>query len=398
MLPRNVGEGRPAQPAPGARLAGCVRSNRPCRVTSATRALWRKSPPETRFRRNDPSCTAESYPRTPGHRLRHHERTSATVAPGPLSIAGGDPHARPNLLSLPRRTRACKGALRASLARQTLARRGTGAAFRPQVRRGGDAAGLAIDSRGRRRHTGRRFAVLVASLINGGGCAASLINQWKRLRRGEYQGGPVGRFQHGSPRYEPPVRRVPAFGAAPSAAAPSSGRGCAGTGPTASLVHSLHLPGRMQHPAHPSPAPATARIVVIDGHPAVRQGLATFLAADGYDLVFHPRAAGALAVIRQVQPAVAIIDLHLEVPSAGLEVVRALRADPATRDAPAHRLVDRSGRGAPGRRAGRGGGDGLSKYDAAATLRAAIAAAVAGPAARRVLVIEDDRDTRAVYE
>ena len=70
--------------------------------------------------------------------------------------------------------------------RQTLARRGPGAADRPQVRRGGDAAGLAIDSRGRRRHTGRRFAVsaprssMVAAapqqwLINGSGCAAASI-------------------------------------------------------------------------------------------------------------------------------------------------------------------------------------------------------------------------------
>ena len=62
---------------------------------------------------------------------------------------------------------------------------------------GGDAAGLAIHSRGRRRHTGRRFAVPPSAFINGGGCAAAVINQWKRLRRSEYLGGPEGRFQHG---------------------------------------------------------------------------------------------------------------------------------------------------------------------------------------------------------
>ena len=130
----------------------------------------------------------------------------------------------------------------------------------------------------------------------------------------------------------------------------------------------------------------------------MRQGLATLLAAAGYDLVFHPRAAGALAVIRQVQPAVAIIDLHLEVPYAGLAVVRALRADPATRALPlivwsTDLDVERhvAALHVPGVTV-------MSKYDAAATLRAAIAAAVEGPAARRVLVIEDDPDTRAFYE
>ena len=37
------------------------------------------------------------------------------------------------------------------------------------------------------------------AFINGGGCAASLVNQWKRLRRSTVIGGPVGRCQHGHP-------------------------------------------------------------------------------------------------------------------------------------------------------------------------------------------------------
>ena len=60
------------------------------------------------------------------------------------------------------------------------------------------------------------------------------------------------------------------------------------------------------------------RIVVIDDHPAVCQALTTFLAADGYELICHPRAADAVPVICTVQPAVALIDLHLEYPQAGL--------------------------------------------------------------------------------
>ena len=90
--------------------------------------------------------------------------------------------------------------------------------------------------------------------------------------------------------------------------------------------------------------------------------------------MFHPRAAGALAVIRQVQPAVAIIDLHLESPAAGLEVVRALRADAATRELP---LIVWSTDLDVERQVAAldvAGVTVLSKYDAAAPLRAAIAA------------------------
>jgi two-component system, chemotaxis family, response regulator WspR len=132
----------------------------------------------------------------------------------------------------------------------------------------------------------------------------------------------------------------------------------------------------MQHPAHPSLAPAAARIVVIDSHLAVRQGLATFLADAGYDLVFHPRATGALAVIHQLQPTLAIIDLHLDVPFAGLAVVRALRADPATTDLPL--IVWSTDLEVEQHVAALhvAGVTVMSKYDAAATLRAAIAAAV----------------------
>ena len=81
-------------------------------------------------------------------------------------------------------------------------------------------------------------------------------------------------------------------------------------------------------------APSAAYIVVVDRHLAVRQGLATCFEPDGYVLVFLPGGAGALAVIGHLQPAVALIDLHLEYPYAGLDVVRALRAEAATRALP----------------------------------------------------------------
>jgi CheY-like chemotaxis protein len=127
---------------------------------------------------------------------------------------------------------------------------------------------------------------------------------------------------------------------------------------------------------------STSCIVVIDNHPVVRHALATYLGADGSALVFHPGAAGALALIRQVQPRVVLIDLHLEEPQAGLDVVRALRADPATRALPVvvwstdpdvERQVAALNVGAV---------TVVSKYDDPATLRAAIAGAAARMDAR----------------
>ena len=71
-------------------------------------------------------------------------------------------------------------------------RRGTGAADRPQVRRGGDAAGLAIDSMAGGGQPVAASLCVCRVTLNGGGCAAAVLNQWKRLRRSEHLGGPMG--------------------------------------------------------------------------------------------------------------------------------------------------------------------------------------------------------------
>ena len=63
-----------------------------------------------------------------------------------------------------------------------------GAALSSQVRRAGDAAGFAIDSRGR----AAAPRLVSPAQSKGGGCAAAVINQWKRLRRSEYVGDRVG--------------------------------------------------------------------------------------------------------------------------------------------------------------------------------------------------------------
>lgn len=119
-------------------------------------------------------------------------------------------------------------------------------------------------------------------------------------------------------------------------------------------------------------------IVVIDDHPAVRDSLTIVLGVAGYDVVIHPNAAGAVLVITRLQPVVVLIDLHVEYPLAGLDVVRALRADPATSAIP---LVVWSSDLAVGyhvvalQLADVGV---VSKFDNAATVLAALARAAAG--------------------
>ena len=76
------------------------------------------------------------------------------------------------------------------------------------------------------------------------------------------------------------------------------------------------------------------RIAVIDDSLAVRPALQLVFDTSGYTVVFHPRAAGAVTFVQQQQPVLVIVDLNLEYPAAGLEVVRSLRADPATASIP----------------------------------------------------------------
>ena len=98
-------------------------------------------------------------------------------------------------LSLPRRPRACKGAHARVPGGQTLAKRGPGAALSSQVRRGGDAAGLAIHSRA---GGGIRVAASLCSsrVHERWRLRRAVLNQWKRLRRSSI-GGTDGRCQQG---------------------------------------------------------------------------------------------------------------------------------------------------------------------------------------------------------
>jgi len=78
-------------------------------------------------------------------------------------------------------------------------------------------------------------------------------------------------------------------------------------------------------------APARLRVLLVDDHPAVREGLALLLAPDGIDVVAEAGAhAEALARVKEQRPDLAIVDLSLD-----SEDGKALIADLRARDVPA---------------------------------------------------------------
>ncbi len=77
-------------------------------------------------------------------------------------------------------------------------------------------------------------------------------------------------------------------------------------------------------------APARIRVLLVDDHPAVREGLALLLAPDGIDVVAEAGGhAEALARVKEQRPDLAIVDLSLDT-----EDGAALIADLRARDVP----------------------------------------------------------------
>jgi len=78
----------------------------------------------------------------------------------------------------------------------------------------------------------------------------------------------------------------------------------------------------------------TPCIAVVDDDPALLDMTELLLALEGYHVASFLTAADAVAFVATLQPALVIVDLHLERPAAGLEVVTALRQDAATAQIP----------------------------------------------------------------
>ena len=142
-----------------------------------------------------PTCAGTIHPaqrRRPCARLRTAcgitECTSA-AAPARCPSRAALPTPDRTLLSLPRRDRTCKGAPTAVPDGQTLARRGPGAAFGPQVRREGTPPDPRSTAWAAAAADGSPLRCAPSAFMNGGGCAAAVINQWNRLRRSEYRMG-----------------------------------------------------------------------------------------------------------------------------------------------------------------------------------------------------------------
>jgi CheY-like chemotaxis protein len=75
-------------------------------------------------------------------------------------------------------------------------------------------------------------------------------------------------------------------------------------------------------------------IVVVDDDPALQQVVQDLLEDEGYEILLWSRGAGAHELIREAQPALVILDLWLEHPSAGGMVLALLELDEATKHIP----------------------------------------------------------------
>ena len=148
--------------------------------------------------------------------------SSRRVPPCPLSIAGGAPHARANLPepatpNLHRSRAAARRFAVSALDRadpaRLFGRRFGGVGTPPSSRYTAGAGGgrrVAASLCCRRVHQWWRLRRVI-------------VNQWKRLRRGEYQWGPVGRCQHGQTQHAPTIPTGAATAGQPPASAAVAG-------------------------------------------------------------------------------------------------------------------------------------------------------------------------------
>lgn len=75
-------------------------------------------------------------------------------------------------------------------------------------------------------------------------------------------------------------------------------------------------------------------IAVVDNDEPFRDLLTDLLSDEGYRVVTSTTVAGALETIRQARPALVILDLRMETPDAGIQIIRAVRGNPLTATLP----------------------------------------------------------------
>lgn len=76
------------------------------------------------------------------------------------------------------------------------------------------------------------------------------------------------------------------------------------------------------------------RIAIVQDDATLRRVLADLLAGEGYAARCWPRGDGAEGDLRAAPPALVLLDIRLERPEAGWELLRRLRAEPATAGVP----------------------------------------------------------------
>lgn len=85
----------------------------------------------------------------------------------------------------------------------------------------------------------------------------------------------------------------------------------------------------------------SGRVLVIEDEPNITEAISFILSRDGWDVACHADGATALEVIRETAPDLLILDVMLPGQS-GYDILRELRAAPATRDLPVLVLTARS--------------------------------------------------------
>ncbi len=77
-----------------------------------------------------------------------------------------------------------------------------------------------------------------------------------------------------------------------------------------------------------------SRIVVVDDDPDILAMMEMLLTFAGYETVLHDKGDGTPQLVQEQRPALVILDMSMEHPEAGLQVVEALRQDAVTADTP----------------------------------------------------------------